>query len=166
MASFSTKTFTKHDDYMTPESAWKAIEQYIPKDKMIWEPFYGDGKSGEHLKKMGLNVHHVPEDFFTAEPSGDIVISNPPYTLKKETLRRLKELEMPFILIMPSSTLVTAYCRELFGTETLQIMIPRKRIQFIKMVDGEYVKDPKNMCNFDCFYFCYKMNLPRDILWL
>jgi hypothetical protein len=23
-----------------------------------------------------------------------------------------------------------------------------------------------NQCNFDCFYYCYKMNLPRDIIWL
>jgi len=40
MAGFHTKTFTKHDDYMTPKSAWEAIKQYIPKNKVIWEPFY------------------------------------------------------------------------------------------------------------------------------
>ena len=24
----------------------------------------------------------------------------------------------------------------------------------------------KSSCNFDCFYYCYKMNLPKDIVWL
>lgn len=162
MASFSTKTFTKHDDYMTPESAWTAIKDYIPKDKVIWEPFYGDGKSGDYLRKINPNVIHEDIDFFTNN-KGDIVVSNPPFTLKKETLIRLKELDKPFILIMPCSTLITQYCRNIYKND-IQIMIPRKRIQFNKIKDGKYEKS--NMCNFDCFYFCYKMNLPKDIVYL
>ena len=39
MASFHTKTFQKHDDYMTPKSAWEDIKKYIPTDKIIWEAF-------------------------------------------------------------------------------------------------------------------------------
>jgi len=56
MASFHTKTFTKYDDWMTPDSAWDNIKQYIPTDKVIWEAFYGNGASGSHLKDMGFNV--------------------------------------------------------------------------------------------------------------
>ena len=41
MAGFHTKTFAKHDSYMTPKSAWENIKEYIPKDKVIWEAFYG-----------------------------------------------------------------------------------------------------------------------------
>ena len=46
MATFTARTFIKHDDYMTPKHAWEDIKQYIPKDKVIWEAFYGDGESG------------------------------------------------------------------------------------------------------------------------
>jgi len=53
MASFHTKTFTKHDDYMTPKYAWENINEYIPKDKVIWESFYGDGKSAGYLRELG-----------------------------------------------------------------------------------------------------------------
>ena len=53
MAIFTTKYFLKHDDYMTPFYVWKNIEKYIPKDKVIWECFYGDGESGKHLEKLG-----------------------------------------------------------------------------------------------------------------
>ena len=35
MAGFQTKTFSNHDDYMTPKSAWQNIAEYIPKDKQI-----------------------------------------------------------------------------------------------------------------------------------
>ena len=63
MAGFHTKTFLKHDDYMTPKYAWENIIDYIPKDKVIWEPFFGDGQSGEDLKSLGFEVIHEPEDF-------------------------------------------------------------------------------------------------------
>lgn len=167
MAGFHTKTFLKHDDYMTPKYAWEDIKKYIPKDKVIWECFYGDGASGKMLKDMGYNVIHEPIDFFK-EDKGDILVSNPPFSKKKEVLKRLKELGKPFIMIMPSSTINTQYTRTLFskGNDPLQIIIPRKRIQFTKKVNGKTPEGWVNRCNFDCFYYCWKMNLPRDIVWL
>ena len=126
MAGFHTKTFLKHDDYMTPSYAWDNIKGFIPKDKVIWEAFYGDGKSGNHLKEIGFNVIHDKDDFFEND-KGDIVVSNPPFTKVKEILNRLVELDKPFIN------------------------------------DGN---DLQNKCNFDCFYYCWKINLERDIIWL
>ncbi len=168
MAGFETKTFTKHDDYMTPKSAWEAINQYIPKDKIIWEAFYGNGSSKEYLDALGCKeVIHEEIDFFEND-RGEIIISNPPFTKKKEVFTRLKELGKPFIMICPSSMIMTQYMRRLFreGDNPLQIIIPRKRIQFEKLIDGERPVDYKSKCNFDCFYYCWKMNLPRDIIWL
>jgi len=162
MAGFATKTFSTHDDYMTPRIAWEAIKEFIPTGKIIWEPFYGDGMSGQYLRELGFTVIHDKEDFFEHN-RGDIVISNPPYTLKKEIIERLIELDKPFVLLMPVATLATSYVRELLQS-TLQIIVPRRRIQFCKLVDGTLNKEGK--CNFDCYYFCYKMNLPRDVVFL
>lgn len=64
MATFHTKTFTKYDDYMTPQYAWEQIQHIIPKDKVIWECFYGDGTSGKYLEELGFNVIHQNIDFF------------------------------------------------------------------------------------------------------
>ena len=49
MAVFETKTFFKHDYYMTPKYVWEWIKDFIPKHKVIWEAFYGDGESGAIL---------------------------------------------------------------------------------------------------------------------
>ena len=164
MAGFHTKTFLVHDDYMTPKSAWEAIKDYIPNDKTIWEPFYGDGKSGEYLRELGFSVIHEPIDFFENN-CGDIIVSNPPFSKAKEILARLKELDKPFVLILPSSKINTQYVRNLFKSDKeLQIIIPRKRIQFTKIKEGK--EEKKNCCNFDCFYYCYKMKLEHSILWL
>jgi hypothetical protein len=167
MAGFHTKTFLTHDDYMTPFSAWDNIKQFIPKDKIIWEAFYGNGESGTHLTKLGFNVIHEQIDFFEND-KGDVVVSNPPFSLIPTILARLKELNKPFILIMPSSKINTQYFRKLFhdATDPIQIIIPRKRIQFDKVVNGSKLTDQKNACNFDCFYYCWKVGLERDIIWL
>lgn len=164
MAGFHTKTFLKHDDYMTPKYAWENIQQFIPKDKIIWEAFMGNGKSGEYLKEMGFNVVHEPVDFFEHN-LGEVIISNPPFSKVKEIMKRLLQLDKPFILILPSSKINTSYFRE-WKDKHLQIIIPRKRIHFEKLVDGNKPNNFKSCCNFDCFYYCYKMNIPNDIVWL
>jgi hypothetical protein len=166
MAGFHTKTFLKHDDYMTPKSAWQNIQHIIPKNKVIWEAFYGDGASGEYFKELGFDVIHEPVDFFENN-LGDIIVSNPPFTKCPEILERLKSLDKPFILIMPCSKLTTQYMRRLFsGDNELQIIIPRKRIQFVKYIDGVRAEGSRDACNFDCFYYCYKIDLPNAITWL
>ena len=161
MAVFTHETFSKFDDYMTPKKAWEDIKDYIPK-KIIWESFFGDGKSGEFLTEMGFEVIHKDEDFFKTN-YGEVVISNPPFSKKKEILTRLKELDKPFILIMPSSVLQCKYMKDLFNNE-IQLIIPSKRIQFDRWEDKKRIK--KSNCNFACFYYCYKIGLANDITFL
>ena len=143
MAGFHTKTFIRHDDYMTPKYAWDNIKHFIPKDKVIWEAFYGDGTSGTHLQELGFNVIHEPIDL----------------------MNRLLTIDKPFILLFPSAKINTGYFRK-WKDRGLQIIIPRKRINFIKKIEGEIPENWVNNCNFDCFYYCYKMGLPNDIIWL
>jgi len=155
----------KQDEYMTPQSAWENIAHLIPKDKVIWEAFYGDGESGKYLTQLGFEVIHEPIDFFKNN-LGELVVSNPPFSQSKNVMGRLKELDKPFILILPTSKLCSQYIREHFKNNELQIIIPKKRINFIKLVNGKVPKDFKSCCSFDCFYYCYKMGFEKDITWL
>jgi hypothetical protein len=165
MATFDSITFLKHDDYMTPKYAWENIKQYIPKKK-IWEAFYGDGSSGKYLQELGFDVIHEERDFFTSPPDEwDLIVSNPPFSKSREVMKKLLEYDKPFILIMPSSKINTSYFRE-WKDKGLQIIIPRKRIHFLKHVDGKPVEGWKNATSFESFYYCYKIELERDIIWL
>ena len=158
MADFKTNTFIKDDDYMTPISAWEDIKHIIPTDKVIWEAFYGDGKSGTNLEKLGFNVIHREIDFFKNN-LGEIIVSNPPFSLVKDIMPKLLEIDKPFILLMPVSKIATQYFK-IFKNK-IQIIIPSKRINFIKNTLTK-----KSSCNFDCFYYCYKIGLENDITWL
>jgi hypothetical protein len=164
MANFTHEAFTNYDDWITPKSAWEDIKEYIPKDKVIWEAFYANGESGTILTEMGFNIIHENIDFFLHD-KGDIVISNPPFSLIPEVLKRLVQINKPFILIMPVSKINTQYFREIFnGNEEVQLIVPKKRIQFRKSVQGKLVENQKSSCSFDCFYYCWKMNLSKDLI--
>ena len=163
---YPPKAFLKHDDYMTPKSAWENIRHLIPKDKIIWEAFYGDGKSGGYLTELGFDVIHRPIDFFTEEPDKwDMIVSNPPFSKSKEIMKQLEKYDKPFIIIMPSPKINTSYFR-VWKDKSLQIIIPKTRIHFTKLVDGKVPENWKSACNFDCFYYCYKIGLEQDINWL
>jgi len=194
MAGFQTKTFMKHDDYMTPKYAWSNIKQFIPDDKIIWDPFYGNGDSGDFLQeiKPESTILHNQDDFFEVcsnlyigLPTGRIIhevineentciVTNPPFSKSKEVLTTMKKIGLPFIMILPSSKICTQYFRKLFSglEDQIQIIVPRKRIHFKKLIwdeETQTMKEPenwKNSCNFDCFYYCWKMDLPKDIIWL
>ena len=93
---------------------------------------------------------------------GECVVTNPPFSELPRVLARLRELGKPFVVIMPCSTLTTCYFRDLF--QDIQVIVPRRRIQFRKLVDG--VEVPSGRCSFDCLYFCWRLGLPRDVVFL
>ena len=158
----NNRFLVKHDDYMTPKSAWEQIKDIIPQG-IIWEPFYGDGTSGEILRELEFDVIHEEEDFFENN-KGDIIVSNPPYSIKKQVFKKLKELDKPFIMLVPISTITYKYFIELFENN-YQLIIPRKRIHFIKKVNGEVDETAKHS-PFDTIYICYKINLEQDLMYL
>ena len=53
------------DNYATDKKGWEIIQSYIPKDKVIWSPFYCDGKQKEYFEEMGYNIIHEDKDFFS-----------------------------------------------------------------------------------------------------
>ena len=165
MAVFPPNSIRCHDDYMTLKYAWEWITYFIPKDKHIWETFYGDGGSCKILSDLGFNVIHEETDFLTNN-MGDVIVSNPPFSKKKEVMTRFKEPNNLFIMICPSSTINTQYIRSSFKDDKLQIIIPYKRISFTNLINGKIPNNWGNGCNFDCFYYCWKMDLPTDIVWL
>lgn len=152
--------FNKDDDYMTPKEVWKSIAHILPKDKIIWECFYGNGKSGEYLSDLGFKVEHQKIDFFDDPPFDyDILVSNPPYSMKPKVFKRLAEIDKPFMMLVPVSTMTKKFLKTYFQ-DKIQIVIPKTRIHFVK--NGVQTKASW----FDTLWICYKMNLEKDITFL
>jgi len=163
MALFnSSQGKTKDDEFYTFEKDWRKIEKYIPKDKIVWEPFSnGDFEGVDYLKTITKQIICNTGDFFVSPDLGEIVITNPPFSIKKEVLERLKELEKPFIMILPTLTLQTKYFKRIFQDD-IQIIMPTSKLFFYKWINGEKVKYDK--LSYYCCYVFYKMNLPKDFI--
>jgi len=149
------------DNYITNKEDWEKIKDYIPKDKKIWSPFYCDGKQKEYFQQMGFDIIHEDKDFFSYTPEFDIIVDNPPFSKKKDILTRIKQLDKPFILIIPSVMLCYKYFQTYFKDD-LQIIISLNRIKFrhINSTNKNYTPP------YASFYFCYKMNLEKDLIFI
>ena len=154
MATYSSCPPKKNDNCETPIEVWANIEKYIPKDKKIWCPFYFNGI--HHLSTLGFDIIHQNKDFFSYIPEYDICVDNPAFSIKKQVLEKMLEIDKPFILLMPVSTICYKYMKSY--KNNIQIIIPPKRYNF--------VPELKSSPSFDCLYYCYKMNLSKDIIWL
>ena len=160
MAGLPFKAGARDDEWYTPKYAFQDITHLIPKDKIIYEPFYGNGASGKYLTELGFTVHHENIDFFEPIPfEYEIIITNPPYTSKSRTFKRLRELDVPFMLLVPVSTITKQFTKKYFLNE-LQMVIPSKRIHFVR--GGNQSKSSW----FDVVWLCYRMNLEKDITYL
>jgi hypothetical protein len=148
-------------EYYTPTWVWDCLASYIPKDKVIWEAFRCDDelstKSAEYLRTLGFQVVNPLCDFFEND-YGDIVVSNPPYNKKKEVIKRLIELDKPFILILPNIILNTLYFIELAkNNKDIAVGILPRRVDFIKREGG------KSACTFHTLVISYKIFKERLI---
>lgn len=107
-----------------------------PKDGLhIWEPFVSSGHSADFMRATGATVTETDTDFFETDPpaGAQIVISNPPFSSKRYVLRRLCELDIPFILIVPVTTICYEYTHRLvqeYGG--FQVTIPPTQPYFTK----------------------------------
>ena len=149
------------DNYKTNKNEWERIVDFIPKNKKIWCPFYCDGTQKTYFKELGFDVIHEDKDFFSYTPEYDIVVDNPPFSKKKEVLKKLKAIDKPFILICPSMMLAYKYFQEDFKND-IQVIIPSKRINFTHLTNPKKHYTPP----FASFYFCYKMNLENSLTFI
>ncbi len=151
-------TIFKDDDYETDATVLKDLIPYLPCGR-IYDPFYCNGLVKEEWKKLGRdNVLNEKKDAFEKIDSElfDMIISNIPFSIKKKCIDLCMSYDKPFILLMPIDTMGSLWFKEYF--DKFQFIIPRKRYSF-------YKKGSKtNSSWFDTCWFCYKMNLPRDIL--
>lgn len=147
------------DEQYTPQYAVIPILKYLPKEKIIWCPF--DTEHSEFvitLKEAGFRVEHshiyTGQDFFEYEPKQwDIIVSNPPFSKKREVVERCMLLGKSFALLLTNLWLNSSAPCRLFKEREMQILLFDKRINYSE----------KNAVYFGSSYFCHKI-LPKQIV--
>ena len=131
---------TKESDCMyTPYYAVEPLIKYIPKNKIIWTPFDMEYSAFVQLLRANGNIvfsSHIDNglDFFTHEPfMYDMIISNPPFSLKDKVLKRLYELGKPFAMLINFQGIFDHKDRfEMFKNNKVEMLWLSPRVNYIK----------------------------------
>lgn len=127
----------KNDELYTPEYAIKPLLKYLPKNITIWEPTdFGRSNITKVLKENGYNVipSHINNfDFLNDKPGFDfdMIITNPPYSLKDEFIKKCYEYKKPFCLLLPLTSLEGISRGKMYRENGIELLVFDRRCNFI-----------------------------------
>ncbi len=133
-------TYKEDDELYTPSYAIKPLIKYLPKNSVIWECAERIGEEGnitKELRNEGFKVIttsiHNGEDFLTCEvPNGvNCIITNPPFSLKDDFIKRCYYLNLPWALLLPIGALQSIERAKMFKKHGVDLLVFDKRIKFI-----------------------------------
>jgi hypothetical protein len=151
-----------NDEFYTPSIAVDMILPFIPSHvSRIWEcTAIKESKIVKILRENGYSVvaTHLEDgyDFLKFEPKDyDMIITNPPYSLKTQFLKRAYELGKPFMFLLPITTLEGVDRGRMFLTNGIQLLVPDTRFSFMA--------NRKNGAWFQTSWFTYGLGLKNDL---
>ena len=156
--------FEMPDECYTPENAIYPLLPFLNKNWLIWDCAFGTGLLAEHFNKFGYNVCGIKDYNFLKKDSDkianfDIIITNPPYSVKDFFLERAFEIDKPFAMLLPLTTLEGIKRSKMFRDNEIQLIIPNRRINFANPCG----RKNKSSCWFATAWFCYKMGLKKQL---
>jgi len=148
------------DEIYTPQIAIECLLPYLKEKTIIWDSAFGSGKLASYFEEKGfIVVGNDSVDFLNEEVDCSYIITNPPYSMKDEFLKRAYELNKPFAFLMPLTALEGKKRGELYRKYGIQLIIPNKRINFI-------MPNKQGSSWFQTAWFCYKLSLPKDLMFV
>lgn len=152
----------KNDELYTPEYAIKPLIKYLPKNIKIWEcTDYGSSNITKVLKENGYEVITTHKDNFDflkdkADFEFDMIITNPPYSLKDEFMEKCYEYGKPFCLLLPLTSLEGIRRGKMYRQYGIELLVFDKRCNFI-------YENAKKSNWFNTSWFCYNV-LPKQLI--
>lgn len=156
-----------NDFCQTPAYALEPLLPYLSVDKRltIWEPAAGEGYLAGALRDSGRTVADSDilsgHNFFSYQPpQWDVLVTNPPYSIKFHWLARCYELGKPFALLVPVQTIgAGAKAHPLFERYGFEMMLLDHRVNF-KMPNAGW---SGSGAQFPVLWLCWKL-LPSQVV--
>ena len=164
--SYAHTSGAKYDQCGTPPHGLAPLLPYLPPHARIWEPAAGAGMLANALEAAGHLVIRSDwidgQDFFSYAPdpaSYDMIVTNPPYSIKYRWMERCYQLGKPWALLVPLETVGAASALKQYrqhGWEELRLM---QRINF-SMPDSGFCNSG---AQFPVIWLCWHL-LPTPVL--
>ena len=142
----------KSDQYNTPGWMWSDLVKAFPaiKDTLVWDPFLNDGVCVRLMRAAGMNKVKVQtgEDFFTVITKNPrhLIVSNPPFSIKRRIIQNLVDIKRPFILLLPIAMMFYEYFKPLL--KLCKVVVPHKHCTFSHTATKKNITVP-------AAFFCY-----------
>lgn len=140
--TYSRVRLHANDDLYTPESAIvDELAVWLDQFSHVWEPCAGKGHLSDILERRGLRVtstdicdgleydiRHI-----ATMPSGvEAIVTNPPYSIKRDVIACLSSLNVPFAVLLPVNTMCNKWYKPYAGA--LRIIPIYGRLRFVDQV--------------------------------
>lgn len=153
---------------MTPAYALDPLLMFLHPDVLIWEPAAGTGNIVQALaprRVVGSDLHgdyaQPARDFFKWEPpSFDILVTNPPYSIKFKWLERCYDLSKPFALLVPVEMIGAKSAQAQMEKHGAELLLLNRRVNFEMPNKGW----SGSSAQFPVLWLCWKM-LPAPIIY-
>ena len=134
---------SNNDEYYTPRYAVYPILEFIKPKSRVWCPF--DTEESNFVKILRQAGHRVVcthisdgQDFFKQDADCDVIVSNPPYSLKFELFERLFKLNKPFAMLVNETALFGSKKRfDLFRDKQFELLQLGGRVEYFKDYDQQ-----------------------------
>ena len=164
----NSSTEPGRDQCQTPWYAVKPLLPYLPARSTIWEPATGKGNIAFYLRTKGYSVVEgdlrTGQDFFSpaSEPKAwDILVTNPPFSIKYKWLERCYQLGKPFALLMPVDVLGAWGGQKWFRKYGFEWMFFNRRVNYDMPNKGWSGAGSQ----FSSAWFCWKL-LPKQVMFV
>ena len=138
----------ENDGWESPPEAFLDVRELIV-GKVVWDPFFSQGRAAQFLMEAGAKeVIHEKKDAFSWNPDCEMIVTNPPFSIKKKCLAYLLSLGKDVLILLPLADLASVWFRETTETHQYHLFVPKKRYAFLK--DG---KQMKGVSFASCWFF-------------
>jgi len=149
----------KHDHFDTPAYAVEPLLKFIKPEWVIWEPTDTTGNSEitrvlrEHGNKV-ISTSKENFNFLTDKPDFefDCIITNPPYTLKDEFIKKCYQHSKRWAMLMPLTALEGKRRGNWYRDHGVQLLVFDGRVEFTG-----------GACWFNTSWFCFHV-LPEKLM--
>jgi hypothetical protein len=151
------------DNFQTDPGSVYPLLPYLPPGAVVWECAWGRGQLADTLRAAGHPVLGsdllAGEDFLWWAPAEpwDVIVTNPPYSLKDEFLARAYALRRPFAFLLPLTALEGQVRQGLFARHGVELLVLPHRPEFTTpggTVGGSH---------FSCAWYTWNLGLPRQL---
>lgn len=154
---------SKFDQCQTPPYAVEPLLPYL-KQHIVWESACGEMLLANAIAAPGIPINatdlSMDLDFFKWQPNiWTAQVTNPPYSIKPQWLRRSYELDKPFALLVPVEFIGTQGCQKLIQAHGFEMMLLDARVDF-KMPDKAW---GGKGAQFPVLWLCHNI-LPEKVM--